>query len=482
VTEQFWCYELMAVIACVLILIVPAACMGATLPVLCRFFIADRARIGSVSGRLYGLNTLGAGLGSILCGFFLTRYRGTTATLYFFVGINFLVGAGCLLLSRLFSKREEPARIRDDVEVNSTSSVISDANSSGRIFWTLAIFAVSGYCSMAYEVLWMRLISLLIGPTTYSFTLVVSTFIVGLAVGSILFGRLADRSRDPFLLLLTTQTAAVLLAMVVSQLLGTSQFFFAKLIHAQQEDFSRLMGSQTGVLALVLSGTLKSDIPKPIAVVSISGLAGILLMACLLPSWPQKQLSRGWYRNFQGIEDSLDQTSWLGALLQGSEKIAAKRQGLEVVFQGEGTAGFTTVEKEVTSLGTVEYAMFNSGQADASSHGDRSTQALSAHIPMLFHKDAKEVMVLGLASGMTAGECLLYPLTHLDIVEINRQVIIAEARFFSPWNNNCLDDPRSRILVQDGRNHLSLTHSTYKLEYVLSACVSSLIQLIKKSD
>jgi spermidine synthase len=537
--EQFWCYELITVAACALILIIPAACMGATLPVLCRFFIADRARIGSVSGRLYGLNTLGAGLGSILCGFFLIRYWGTTATLYFFVGINFMVGAGCLFLSRLFPKTREAVPARGGVEVDPASSAVPDANSSRKIFWALAIFIVSGFCSMAYEVLWMRLLSLLIGPTTYSFTLVVSTFIIGLAAGSILFGRLADKSRAPLSMLLATQTAAAVSAMAVSQLLGTSQFFFAKLIHGQQEDFSQLMGIQTGVLALALlpvtiflgaafplvnrlyvrstgsivrslgaayalntagaifgsfaagfllipifgmehalrlvlflqlavvlsalvfSGTLGTVVSKPAKIAALTGLAGVLLVSCLFPSWPREQLSRGWYRNFQAIEDSLEQTGWLGALLQGPEKIAAQRQGLEVVFQGEGKAGFTTVEKEVTSLGTIEYAMFNSGKADASSHGDRSTQALSAHIPMLFHKNAKEVMVLGLASGMTAGECLLYPLTHLDIVEINRQVIAAADRFFSPWNNGCLDDPRSRILVQDGRNHLALTHNTY---------------------
>jgi spermidine synthase len=57
----------------------------------------------------------------------------------------------------------------------------------------------------------------------------------------------------------------------------------------------------------------------------------------------------------------------------------------KLVFQGEGGTGFTTVEKEITSLGTTEYALFNSGKADASSHGDRSTQTLSAHLPLRFH-------------------------------------------------------------------------------------------------
>jgi spermidine synthase len=109
----------------------------------------------------------------------------------------------------------------------------------------------------------------------------------------------------------------------------------------------------------------------------------------------------------------------------------------------------------------VEYALFNSGKADASSHGDRSTQALSAHIPLLFHPHAQNVMVLGLASGMTPGEMLLYPIQRLDIVEINDQVVSACRQFFQPWNNRCLSDPRTRMIIQDGRNHLALTRDSY---------------------
>ena len=187
----------------------------------------------------------------------------------------------------------------------------------------------------------------------------------------------------------------------------------------------------------------------------------VVLIIAHYPAWHTELLSRGWYRDFDAIKADLDRTGWLDALWNGSERIANHRKGLAVVFKGEGAVGFTTVEKEITSLGTVEYAMFNSGKADASSHGDRSTQTLSAHIPMLFHPAARNVMVLGLASGMTAGEVLLYPVQHLDIVEINQQVVTACRRFFHPWSNRCLDDPRTRLIVQDGRNHLALTRASY---------------------
>ncbi len=533
--DHFWCYQMVAFLGCTLLLILPTACMGATLPVLCRFSIHSTGRIATTSGRLYGLNTLGAGLGSILCGFFLIRTYGVTATLWLFVMVNVLVGGVCLVLSRYLP--------------HGTMTIPEEAKPSlpkiearpHQVRWALPVFAVTGFCSMAYEVLWIRLLALLAGPTTYSFTLVVATFIVGLALGSILFCRVADRSRSPFILLLLTQVGAAISALAVSQLLGSGQFFFAKLIQGCRDDFVHLMLLQSATLfAVLLPPTLFLGAAFPLVnrlyVRSIKGMAkslgtayaintvgaiagsfiaGFLLiplmgmehglrlviflqlavaglafvgtadpargwglvrkatvfaaLAAILslplhyPAWHTDHLSRGWYRDFRAIAGDLRRTGWFDALWQGDERIAAQRQGLEVVFHGEGVAGFTTVEKEITSLGTVEYAMFNSGKADASSHGDRSTQALSAHIPMLFHPGAKDVMVLGLASGMTAGETLLYPLEHLDIVEINAQVVAAARQFFHPWYNNCLDDPRSRVLIQDGRNHLALTASTYDI-------------------
>jgi len=89
-----------------------------------------------------------------------------------------------------------------------------------------------------------------------------------------------------------------------------------------------------------------------------------------------------------------------------------------------------------------------------------ATQTLSSHIPMLFHKDPKSVMVLGLASGITAGEVLHYPVEQLDILEINDQVVTA-SDFFIPWNNKVLSDSRTNLIVQDARAHLQLTNQGY---------------------
>jgi spermidine synthase len=69
-------------------------------------------------------------------------------------------------------------------------------------------------------------------------------------------------------------------------------------------------------------------------------------------------------------------------------------------------------------------------------------------------------MVIGLASGITAGEVLHYPVAGLDVLEINQQVVDA-SRFFNPWNGQVLADTRTRLILQDARAHLHLTRQTY---------------------
>jgi len=607
--HSFWIYSLFTFFGCALLLILPTALMGATLPILCRFYVSHLDHLGARTGRLYGINTIGAAVGACLAGFFLIRHYGVWGSIFFAAGINFLVGISCIFVGpRGVASGQNPPKspfkkgglqgfplkkgeIRNSTiekegfrnstiekggfwnstlkkkgdfqgstekkgwfrilppflkggrggffgyhrknDLNSTES-----GSEGRVInWSLWIFGVSGFCAMAYEVIWARLLGLIIGPTTYSFTLVIATFIIGLALGSLFFGWLGDRVSRVFPLLVLTQIGAALLALFVSQFLGNSQFFFAKLIYTFQDRFGEMILVQSIVVFLVmLTPTLLLGATFPlvakiyarslphmgrsigtayalntIGAISGSFIAGFVLIPFLgkenglrliiafqlsfsllawcfvglrarqnvskwisflcmamvgialllnFPSWNRQLLSFGRYHNFKDMEGDILRTSFMDALIAGPKILSRHETGREIVFYGDGTGGFTTVEKLTDSLGTIKYTLLNSGKPDASSHGDRSTQTLLAHVPLIFHPDPENVMVLGLASGMTSGEVLQYPVSRMDALEINRQVVRA-CEIFTPWNNNCLTDPRSRIIVQDGRNHLELTKETY---------------------
>jgi len=260
--NHFLLYNFLTLIGCVILLLIPVTCMGATLPILCRFYIAQLGHLGTRAGRLYGLNTLGAALGSLVCGFWLINLWGVWGSLVFAVLLNGLIGGSCLLAS--YQVKRWPAKkdhlvqgVKGIFPAKDTADRALPFHSPGDAVGALVIFAISGFCAMAYEVMWTRLLGLIIGPTTYSFTIVLVTFITGLALGSLIFGWLADKIKKPLWLLIATQLAAAFLALVISQLLGNSQFFFAKLLYHFKAQFAQLAVVKAGILfGLMLGPTL----------------------------------------------------------------------------------------------------------------------------------------------------------------------------------------------------------------------------------
>ena len=93
---HFWLYNLITFAGCAVLLIIPVTCMGATLPVLCRFFVTRLDIVGTHIGRLYGLNTIGAAFGSLICGFWLINALGVWGSLAVAVLLNTSIGIVCL--------------------------------------------------------------------------------------------------------------------------------------------------------------------------------------------------------------------------------------------------------------------------------------------------------------------------------------------------------------------------------------------------
>jgi len=537
--SYFLGYNLLTFVGCFFLLIIPVTCMGATLPVLSRFFITRISRVGTHVGRLYGLNTIGAAAGSLLCGFWLINNLGVRGSLVFAIILNVLIGAACIIVSYNLGKGRKTPEPMTEAATRAREKALPEPDVSegaGRTrVAALLIFAVSGFCAMAYEVIWTKLLGLIVGPTTYSFTIVLVTFISGLALGSMFFGWLGDRIKNVTLVLFITQVAAALFALLLSQILGNSQIFFGKLIFHFKDDFALLallkatilfgfmffptfclgatfplvgkiytrslsqtgksvgfayainsvgailgsfcagfllvplMGKEQGLrlviaiqllTSLTIGGYLLWKTRERVskwATLVLPALLGLILLFPF-PHWDRRMLSVGRYHNFDKPE--IWEVGWFEALFSATEPFAEYAGG-EIVYFGDGIGGFTTVLKtDMDILGNKAYALYNSGKADASSKLDMDTQTLSAHLPMLFHKNPERVLVVGLASGVTAGEVLHYPIEQLEVVDINRQVVAA-SDFFIPWNNHVLSNPRTSLIIQDGRAHLALTKHTY---------------------
>ncbi|HEY6722912.1 MAG TPA: spermidine synthase, partial [Polyangiaceae bacterium] len=90
-------------------------------------------------------------------------------------------------------------------------------------------------------------------------------------------------------------------------------------------------------------------------------------------------------------------------------------------------------------------------------------QRYFAHYPTLFAPRLEHALVIGLGTGTTTGTMIAYPWRSIDVVEISQSIVNAARQYFGDVNHHALDDPRVRLVVADGRNHLMLTEQRYDL-------------------
>ncbi len=169
-------------------LIPPTLLMGATLPAVARFVESTREGV-SWMGFFYGGNIAGAVVGCIVAGFFLLRLFDMYTATYAAAGINVLVSVIGLMLANRSSHSPAPAKSSQDPERVSHQSLVYCA------------IALSGLSALGAEVVWTRLLSLLLGATVYSFSIILAVFLVGLGIGSGAGSLMSRSSRRPRLAL-----------------------------------------------------------------------------------------------------------------------------------------------------------------------------------------------------------------------------------------------------------------------------------------
>ena len=213
------------------LLLVPTMLMGGTLPVLARYAIRTRPAIAPTISKLYGVNTLGALVGVVITGYFLLPVFGTRLTNMLAAGFNFLVAA---LFWRLHVQlRTDPREIVAHRPADrSTLTLLQTA--------ALGVFALSGAAAMIYQVAWTRTLSLILGTTTYAFTTIVAMYLLGIALGSLVYAWLRRWARAATLL------SVLQLAIAATGLLSLP--LFAKLpflfLSAQQDWIANWTGLQ----------------------------------------------------------------------------------------------------------------------------------------------------------------------------------------------------------------------------------------------
>ncbi len=383
------------------------------------------------------------------------------------------------------------------------------------LWLALGAGGVAGFAGLANEVAWTRALILLIGPTSYAFAFILAAVIAGLALGSALCALVLPRLRSPGLALGATLAGGAALGVWVTHQIGASVVEVGDLVRRNVDQIDRLLRAQLEFVTLLLVPPAALSGASFPLVVRLAGerLTGAARAVGLALFWNTLAAIAGsltagfWLLPALGLERTLLAVVWLqtGAaivvfglaprpaaarlipaaaalalvglalhrrapwdpelLAGGVYKYAAYageasvedtiRAG-ELLFYEEGRAATVSVKR---LGGTLSLAV--DGKVDATSSGDMLTQRLLAHVPLLLHTAPRTALVIGLGSGVTAGAALSHPLERVDAVEISAEVAAAARRFFGRANKGALEDPRLRLVVADGRNHLALSRRRY---------------------
>ena len=512
VTGNFWLLSLIRFGWCVLILIVPTALMGGTLPVLTKWSVRTGLSIGRGAGILYAINTFGAVLGAAAGGFYLLPRLGLSTSTAIAAGVNLVIGAVILATARRApsgapTESKGRARPRPAPAPETPRAAVSTA---GRPEFPstliLLLFGVAGFCSLAYEVLWTRVLIVFMPSTTFAFTTMLTTFLLGIAVGSAVITRFVDRLRSPAFALglveagiaagavaslstfgrfpdlaasltsgpapwsrvITGQFLLAFVIMIVPTLLMGAAFPLVARIRAAGLSApgrtvgsvyaSNTVGSILGSFAAGFVLIPALGIQPSIALVAVGNLA-VALVAFARSSAPVRtRLTAAATAIVVAV--ILVLIAPFGVPIALSPVVEGFMDGdSEILFYDEGITATVTVIEDPRR--NIQGFFIDRWPVVGTSHDGMRTVKLLAHLPIAAAADARDVAIVGYGMGMTAWTIALHPgVERIDVVELSEGVVEA-SRFFESVNHNVLEDPRVRLVVGDGRNHLAMTEDRY---------------------
>lgn len=486
-------------ILCFVLVLVPTTWIGATLPVMVRLYVLSKERIGPGVALLYACNTAGAVAGTLWAGFYLIGHWGLEKTGL----LGILLNSGVALAAFLCSWRFVLPTGVDSAQAlpkSKKSSVRAEYPSGRRLLLVMLFFA--GFSSLAYEVLWTRILLFTLTSTVHSFATMLAAFLTGIALGSFCWGKFLQR-RDAgltlgwalwgtgfcSLLLMPLHSQLIIAAVRLNPFFGESgpmqmalkltlsfsimlvpTLLLGMVLPVVVGILSRNLseaGSSVGRLYLVdtvgaIAGSLACGflmIPRLGIQGSILCLAGLQLMlggkmiwSARLPSVP-KAMAAGLALLLPVgllVTGKLgDKNSFDGDLrLSGPRELLAYREGL--------TATVSVVRDPKRGYRELRIDGFPS----AGDSPDYLYMRMMAHLPLLLHPNPRSVLVLCFGTGTTAGVASLHNPQRLDVVDIDRTVL-EFADFFSHVNYDVLRHPSARVFINDARNHVLVTRNRY---------------------
>ena len=521
------------------VLLIPTALMGATLPVLVAAQQRSFVRSTSAIARIYTWNLAGAIIGAIAAGFFLLPQFGVLATIWIAAGINLVIGVAAFVLD----SRSVESQSGDEVRVKPDDLLGEDIGRSLpqpdlTRFWLFCAFT-SGFVTISMQVVWSRVLAMIIGSSTYAFSLVLALFLVGLALGAYLVSGKKDADewwlRRAVLVIEMLTAFTLFLSLRITG--ATPNFLIAAGFRLGINSWTGLLALQIGAAALlillpsILMGMVmplvlmwagnradRNEIADPrsrlsvqlvgysYALNTIGAIAGSIIAAfVLIPKTSTRftmfcvaalSLIVGGIA-YQPRSSSADRAlmrslamgaavtlvlvmfvAWprlnLNALSTGAydsyvRVLARSRGSIPEKNQNEGDGNHQLLMYEEGRTATVSVrrdwgitSVAINGRTNASDADDMPTQVMLGQLGVLTSPKLGRALIVGFATGVTAGSVLQSSIESIDCVEIE-PAAITSSRYFDHVNNRPLGDRRLRMIVDDARTLLRVNPATYDL-------------------
>lgn len=469
------------------------------------------ARPGETVASLYFVNSLGAAAGVLVSGFVLLMWLGLPGTVRFAGAVNIAIA---VLLSVVL-------KYLPPVSATPSSAGSADGGRNAPLL-LLAVALMTGAASFIYEIVWIRMLTMVLGASTHSFELMLSAFILGLALGSYWIRRHIARITHPLAVLGFIQVAMAVLALATLMfydfsyaLMSAALFTLAKtqlgyaafvlishaiamlimlpvtvcagmtlplvtralLDHGAGERSvgnvyaSNTLGAIIGVVAAVHFLIPAFDLKTALVVGAVVDLSiGVGLLVRFTPLAERRVLpfvvaAAALFALYCAWFVELDPRKMAaGVYRTGVAEIGGEAR---VEMHRDGKTASVTV----TAIDESLRVLATNGKPDASIEFDRdkpasrdeTTQILTGVLPLLVHPEAETAALIGIGSGMSTHALLASPrLRRVDTIEIEA-AMIEGARHFLPAVKLAFEDPRSHLVVDDARSYFAARRAAYDL-------------------
>ncbi|MHC4517575.1 MAG: spermidine synthase [Planctomycetota bacterium] len=472
-------------VVCFALLLPATIALGATLPFIAEYLNPVGRQSGARVPIAYALNTVGALTGVLAATMVLLVVVGVTTSGYLAAAIS--VASGCIAWGVCRSRGDQTTRDKAEEEPASATA--------GTPWFWFGLVALSGFGTLALEMLYNRMFALVFHNSVYTFGVVLAIFLAALALGAALAPRLIRRFGIERVIAWACMIggAAVALSMLVfGAVTGLKEF-------QAGQSFSGHMAAVLGLVALIVAlpvtvlGVLlpaawqgaqpgRAGSGRTVGLLTaantIAATVGSLLTAFLLIPvlglWPTTLCIAGLFY-LVGSCLVLRRRRWAGVVAVGGILVASSALGLIVLSRCQDMLPAGTraqvVRRWQTPYGWIDVVSEpaknwlalreNLHYVHGDTAGSLTREVRQGHLPLLLHRQPRDVLFLGMGTGLTAGAALHHPaVQHVATVELIPQVVEA-ARLFKEANNNLLDDPRTEVHVDDARHWLLASDESF---------------------